>query len=569
MGFRDNFVSGYMLTPVGPQQRSFAQWSLEKTLDSGLRSNQKQAHALAESLKSTFQAGISQLQDSQMQSAKLLQREIQYQSDHIIEAMSQGSSDVVAAVQNACDYLGGQLCEVRWAIECQTKISEQILQVLLKSLDNASRQYYEQGVKWYEDSEYDLARERLLLALKENSRNYFAYQYLGFIAVHRDQGEDASRNFDLAGKAADSGYHRALALSHLARSQNAAGDLPNAVQSSIAATNAAPEHARFWYESAVFYVKGSDSEHAVPCLQKAIDADLTYWSISMSDATLDPIRTRVIDLLAAIREKYRALARSVLDIFAGTIKLLQNMQIAGEGFDQETLSRFEADYAGGIVMTYKALIALVPEANVKALRAGVETTDNRKKEAQRKFRITQGEHHDKIQKQRQHLTALEKRLTRLKEAYPTWDWFSRRTMYAGAPLTVLGIMIYGLGSYPGNAEPFLVFGFLGVGLSIFWIVLKKLTQVVLPATRIRSQLVNLKGSYAQVQAGATAVLASESDTLDRLMCSIDLQREKLKEREKEALLLLASPEQQKSTEVKDGVFASTAAKRNSGVGTGY
>jgi len=61
MGFRDNFIDGYLLTPVGPRQRSFAQWSLENTLDSGLRANQKQLQALRENITSTFQAGISRL----------------------------------------------------------------------------------------------------------------------------------------------------------------------------------------------------------------------------------------------------------------------------------------------------------------------------------------------------------------------------------------------------------------------------------------------------------------------------------------------------------------------------
>ena len=58
-----------------------------------------------------------------MQSAKLLQKDRQYQADNIIDAIERGSADVVSAVQNACDYLGGQLCEVRWAIDRQTNIT--------------------------------------------------------------------------------------------------------------------------------------------------------------------------------------------------------------------------------------------------------------------------------------------------------------------------------------------------------------------------------------------------------------------------------------------------------------
>ena len=231
MGFRDSFIGGYLLTPVGPRQRTFAQWSLENTVDSGLRANQKQLQALRENITSTFQAGISRLEQSQMQSAKLLQRELQYQADHIVDAVDRGSADVVGAVQRACDYLGGQLCEVRWAIERQTDISRQILEVLLTSLDNTSRQYWEQGVKCYETAEHEFARERFNRALDANRTNYFAYQYFGFIAVHEENSSEAIKNFDLARKFADSGYHRALALSHLARSHHAAGNLPQAIKS--------------------------------------------------------------------------------------------------------------------------------------------------------------------------------------------------------------------------------------------------------------------------------------------------------------------------------------------------
>ena len=136
MGFRDSFIDGYLLTPVGPRQRTFAQWSLENTLDSGLRANQKQVQALRENVTSAFQAGISRLEQSRMHSAKLLQRELQYQADNIMGAIDRGSADVVVAVQKACDYVGGQLCEVRWAIERQSQISQQILQVLLNTPSN-------------------------------------------------------------------------------------------------------------------------------------------------------------------------------------------------------------------------------------------------------------------------------------------------------------------------------------------------------------------------------------------------------------------------------------------------
>jgi len=77
MAFRDDFVNGYLMTPSGPRQRTFAQWSLENTVDSGLRANQQQLRTLGEGIRSAFNAGIERIADradSQMQSARLLQK---------------------------------------------------------------------------------------------------------------------------------------------------------------------------------------------------------------------------------------------------------------------------------------------------------------------------------------------------------------------------------------------------------------------------------------------------------------------------------------------------------------
>jgi tetratricopeptide (TPR) repeat protein len=366
------------MTPVGPRQRTFAQWSLEHTVDTGLRANQKQVQALREHVTSAFQAGIEHLADSQMQSAKLLQRELQYQADNIVDAIDRGSSDIATAIQKACDYLGGELCEVRWVIERQTLVSQQILQVLLNSLDNTSRQYYEQGVKWYEDSEYELAQERFQLALKENSRNYFAYQYLGFISVNREKSQEALRNFELARKSAENDYHKALALSHLARSYNAVGELPKALQCSTAATQAAPGHAKFWYERAIYHVRSGNAAEAVKCLRRAIGTDWVYWSISITDSSLEPIRRGVQELLEAMREEQRTVARNRLDQFKQALTTLSGMQISGEVAEQaKTLNQCEAQYRDGTVFAYRALVPTAQQAQKKALQAAVAVLDQR------------------------------------------------------------------------------------------------------------------------------------------------------------------------------------------------
>ena len=374
MGFRNDFINGYLMTPVGPRKRDFAQWSLENTVDSGFRASNKQAQAANQQLVSAFQSGVQHIADSQMAAAKLLQRELQYQIEGLISTTERGFADVVSVIQSTCDYLGGQLCEVRWAIERQTQVSQQLLHVLLTSLDNTSRQYYEQGVKWYEDSEYDLAKERLQLALKENSRNYFAYQYLGFIAVNREESQEALRNFELARKAAENDYHKALALSHLARSYNAVGELPKALQCSTSATQAAPDHAKFWYESAVYYVRSGITNEAVKCLRRAISTDWMYWSISGTDSNLEPIQHGVEGLLSEMREEQRTIARKCLDQVKQMVATLAGMQIGNELAHTRTFSQCESQYREGTVFAYRDLVPIAQQAQKKALEAAIQVT---------------------------------------------------------------------------------------------------------------------------------------------------------------------------------------------------
>jgi hypothetical protein len=53
MGFRDDFVNGFVMTPSGPRQRTFAQWSLENTVETHIDGEE---HARLEKQKAQCQA---------------------------------------------------------------------------------------------------------------------------------------------------------------------------------------------------------------------------------------------------------------------------------------------------------------------------------------------------------------------------------------------------------------------------------------------------------------------------------------------------------------------------------
>jgi hypothetical protein len=139
MGFREEFFFPY---------RTYAQISLERTVADGFRAEQQVLVKLRQSQKAQYEGATAagdELRGELAYQAERIGWEIAEGSDRIVEAVEQGSADIVSAIQRTCDYLGGELAEIRWAIERHTKVSAQILAVLLNSLDNTSRQYFEQG----------------------------------------------------------------------------------------------------------------------------------------------------------------------------------------------------------------------------------------------------------------------------------------------------------------------------------------------------------------------------------------------------------------------------------------
>ncbi len=311
MGFRDEFLG---------TGKTYAEWSIEKRIDTETcvetKNNSKD---LQQTVKSTFERGIEHLAQSHTATTAALQAEVAYQVDKMLQdsknmtaAIARGSTEVATSIQQMSDYLGSGLCEVRWAIERQTRLSEGIFQLLLQSLNNESRQYLEQGVKCYETGEPELAKERFGKALEANRTNYFVYQYLGFIAAASNNSDEAIRNFELASKFAEVDYHRALALSHLARCYFAKGELAVAVKFAVNAVNLHPETTKFWYDLAGYWAQLKDSQ-TIAILRKVIEKDWTYWAVVIVDKNFDPVRKDALNLLNELREQERGKARRVLD----------------------------------------------------------------------------------------------------------------------------------------------------------------------------------------------------------------------------------------------------------------
>lgn len=300
------------------------------------------------------------------------------QASAMVNASYQNAESVVYAIQQMSDYLGGGLCEVRWVLERHTQVSVQILRILLESLDNTSRQYFEQGIKWYEKEEHELAKDRFKKALEANLTNYFAYQYLGFIAVAQNESDQAIRNFDLAQKTAEQGYHRALALSHLARCYQATGDLAKAVTLANEATQSNPETAKFWYELAGYCARLGRELEAVESLKKAIAGDWTYFTIAAIDNDFDSMRAQVDALLEQLRARQRNKAQESIDKLNRAIETARRVGVTN-GLEEsiEDSSDLEERFKQDNVFNYNQVIPEAEESHERTFRIAETTLQGR------------------------------------------------------------------------------------------------------------------------------------------------------------------------------------------------
>ena len=365
MIFRDKFL----LSAGRPYGEDPTDW-IAKVTEAGFRVSLDMQKAQMTLLKS----GFEHVAQTQLDSSEALREELAYQADRlgrqiaqssadIVDAVGQGAADTVESIQRMSDYLGAGLSEVRWAVERHGRISEETLKVLVESLSNESRQYFEQGFKCYETNEYDFAKKTFNKALEANITNHFAYQYLGIIAVAENNPTEAFRNFDLARKFSDGGYHRALALSHLARSHHAIDELDKAADLADNATQAYPELAKFWYELAGYSARLGRTQKAIGCLKEAIERDWMYFTVVAGDHDFDSVRTEVNELLDSLRERERKRARRTLDDLSRALDLFKKVGAANQIVDHaKTQLNCEVDYKKTNVFLYREISSRVTES---------------------------------------------------------------------------------------------------------------------------------------------------------------------------------------------------------------
>ncbi len=292
---------------------------------------EKQLDSLPGVLRQELRRHAESVTAGQTNSAEMITRATEHfaetMAERVRDSMARNTDAVVELDQHMCEYLGWGFSKTHWLLERQTRIGKDILNALLNTLDGQSKQYLQQGIQCFEAEENGLAKERFEKALDSNRTNFFAYQYLGFIAVSAPAPAEAIKNFELAYKFASNDYYRARALKHLARCHWVQRNLDAALECIKTAVNLQPESARLHYDHSLILaaVGKSCQSEAVHALRRAITLDPNYWVIAAVEDGFASIRAAVEQLLNDMMAEAEAKARKVLSVFREMLTKATNL----------------------------------------------------------------------------------------------------------------------------------------------------------------------------------------------------------------------------------------------------
>jgi tetratricopeptide (TPR) repeat protein len=234
---------------------------------------------------------------SQAESTRIVSNELRQLSGdiqtnliRIEEGIADQTDEICDSIQKSAEYLGSIMLDVSFQLSQLTSSAQKILNVLLDSLSNDARQYFEQGKHWFEQREFQMAKERLYLSIECDSKNHLAYTYLGFIAVEFDEEVEAKRNFSLAYKSAEKDPNRASALFYEARAFAASGDLKKAAELTLMSLKHEPHNSNTLYSYAKYMALQNESNAAIKGLKETFEHDWKYFAIAAIDSDFDLIR---------------------------------------------------------------------------------------------------------------------------------------------------------------------------------------------------------------------------------------------------------------------------------------
>ncbi|HZL53539.1 MAG TPA: hypothetical protein VFC37_21600 [Terracidiphilus sp.] len=344
------------------------------TNDRGLTALHREMGRVREEIESGFSEAVNRYREASDDASQIIANEIAYQAEQDRRVALEISSEINRTIDEARVYLGAQITELRWAIERNTQVTQEVLDSLWKTHWIDSRQFFDEGVQCYESGEREFARERFQKATEACRTNGFAYQYLGFLSVHDDDQAQSLRYFELATKFAPNDHHKAIAHYHLARAFHAAGNEVESLDHIRLAVELAPKDLVYQFELVRALMRTGSAQEAIRQLRKLISLDLRYWTAAAIDKSLDPMRVEITDLLSQMREEERVPARNLLSLFAQTIRVAESLPEISS-FEIRSASKLktsiESTFAKGTIFAYREVVGTVSATHEKFIETVV------------------------------------------------------------------------------------------------------------------------------------------------------------------------------------------------------
>jgi tetratricopeptide (TPR) repeat protein len=361
MSFRSDFFDEIrpmnLASHLSPQESI-----LVHTIDRGLTAQHREMSLIRQKIVSGLSEAADRYREASDDASQTIADEIAYQAEQDRRVALEISSEINWNIEQARVFLGAQITEVRWAVERNTEVTQSVLDSLWKTHWIDSRQFFDEGVQCYESAEREFARERFQKASEACRTNGFAYQYLGFLAVHDDDQTQALRCFELAAKFAPDNHHQAIARYHLARAWHAAGNELSSLDQIRLAVELAPTDLAYQFELIRALMRTGHTQEAIRELQKLILVDLKYWTAAAIDRSLDPLRAEINGLLGKMREEERVTANNLLGEFLETIRAVESFPeplplvfISANEWRKSMESKFDM----GTIFAYREVVVAV------------------------------------------------------------------------------------------------------------------------------------------------------------------------------------------------------------------
>lgn len=452
MSFRNDFFDQVRsMSPALPM--SSRESIFLNTIDRGLTAQHREIGQIRQEIESSFSEAANHYREASDTASQIIADEIAYQAEQNRQVLR----DINRNIEQARVYLGARITEVRWAVERNTQVTQEVLDSLWKTHWIDSKQFFDEGIRCYENAEREFARERFQKAADACRTNGFAYQYLGFLSVHDNDQAQSLRNFELAAKFAPNDHHKAIAQYHLARAWHAAGNEMASLEQIRLAIKLAPMDLVYQFELVRALMRTGSAWEALQELRKLILRDLRYWTAAAIDRSLDPMRVEITGLLSQLREEEKDLATGLLSQFSETIRVAESLPETSsvEISPATDLKRFlESTFAKGTIVAYRQVVATVPSSHQKFIWTVLGRYKKRISDSQQSLAdlaagnrarvdAIQAEIPRLIQHEEQVTNGLRQLEAQAKQESRSTDGGNGLALGCGGCLTVLGLFIFG------------------------------------------------------------------------------------------------------------------------------